>query len=188
MRTLFSSVLDQSIRVIQAMIDISADQGYYGTTRAIILMMQCIKQAIWPADSNLLTLPKANESLISFFNNLKSPITKLSDFRKLSRDAVTQMIKSNTNISASHAKELVRVISSLPWISTSISVEGSSQVQGRWEVATKSAVEIKVQMKRITDPPSSDFKAHCPRFPKPQVESWFALLYVFRPMITFFPL
>ena len=38
------SVLDNSLRVLQAMVDVSADAGWLGTTLGVINLIQCIMQ------------------------------------------------------------------------------------------------------------------------------------------------
>lgn len=50
-------VLDQSIRILQASIDVLAELGYLSSCMMMITLMQCIKQARWPEDGPLATLP-----------------------------------------------------------------------------------------------------------------------------------
>ena len=60
------SVLDQAIRVIQAMIDIAAEYGFLATTLRLQMIMQACIQARWPnRDSSLLTLPYLREQYIT---------------------------------------------------------------------------------------------------------------------------
>ena len=58
------SVLDQSLRVMQAMIDICSDKGWLDTVLVIISLVQGLVQGSWPdeAYSSLLTLPHASSS------------------------------------------------------------------------------------------------------------------------------
>ncbi len=52
------SVLDQAIRILQAMIDVSADSGWLSTTLNIQSLLQMLIQGRWyESDSSLLTLP-----------------------------------------------------------------------------------------------------------------------------------
>ncbi|KAH9490923.1 activating signal cointegrator 1 complex subunit [Bulinus truncatus] len=51
------SVLDQAIRVLQAMLDVSADEGWLVTSLNIIMLIQMVVQGRWWNDSTLLTLP-----------------------------------------------------------------------------------------------------------------------------------
>lgn len=50
-------VLDQSIRILQASIDVLAELGYLSSCMMMMTLMQCIKQARWPEDGPLAALP-----------------------------------------------------------------------------------------------------------------------------------
>ena len=46
------------------MIDVAADAGYLTTSLKIMNLLQCIKQARWPEESTLLTLPKIKPRML----------------------------------------------------------------------------------------------------------------------------
>jgi activating signal cointegrator complex subunit 3 len=58
------SVLDQSIRVLQGMIDVSAHKGYLKTTINLIQLMQMIIQGRWLDQSILVNIPHFDEDII----------------------------------------------------------------------------------------------------------------------------
>jgi len=58
------SVLDQSIRVLQAMIDISAKAGYLVLCLKLVQLMQMVIQARWVTDPPVITLPEVEKHLI----------------------------------------------------------------------------------------------------------------------------
>lgn len=58
------SVLDQSIRILQAMIDISAESGYLVLCMRLVQLMQMIIQARWVTDPPVITLPGVEKHLI----------------------------------------------------------------------------------------------------------------------------
>lgn len=58
------SVLDQSIRILQAMIDISAEGGYLVLCLRLVQLMQMIIQARWITDPPVTTLPEVEKHLI----------------------------------------------------------------------------------------------------------------------------
>lgn len=58
------SVLDQSIRILQAMIDISAEAGYLVLCLQLVQLMQMIIQARWVTDPPVTTLPDVEKHLI----------------------------------------------------------------------------------------------------------------------------
>jgi antiviral helicase SLH1 len=52
-----NSVLDQSIRIVQASIDVLTELGYLSSCLTMITLLQCIKSARWPDDGPLSILP-----------------------------------------------------------------------------------------------------------------------------------
>lgn len=58
------SVLDQSIRILQAMIDISAEAGYLVLCLRLVQLMQMVIQARWITDPSIITLPDVEKHLI----------------------------------------------------------------------------------------------------------------------------
>lgn len=51
------SVLDQAVRIFQAMVDISAEKGLLSTCLQCMTLVQSLKQARWPDDNPLTILP-----------------------------------------------------------------------------------------------------------------------------------
>ncbi|EPY18912.1 RNA helicase [Strigomonas culicis] len=59
------SVIDNSIRVIQAMVDVTANNGHLFATLRIMTLMQCLVQARWwTSASTLLQLPHVTEEML----------------------------------------------------------------------------------------------------------------------------
>ncbi|RWS17895.1 Activating signal cointegrator 1 complex subunit 3-like protein [Dinothrombium tinctorium] len=63
------SVLDQSIRILQAMIDVSAMKGFLATTLRLIVIMQMTTQGRWFDESTVLTLPFIEKAHLAIFQN-----------------------------------------------------------------------------------------------------------------------
>ena len=63
------SVLDQAMRLIQAMIDIVAERGYLTSTLNSIHLMQMLKQGRWLSQSSLLQLPYLDDDTIVSLND-----------------------------------------------------------------------------------------------------------------------
>ena len=61
------SVLDQTIRVLQAMIDVSAENGWLATTLQIQSLMQMVIQGRWAHESSLLALPFVEHEFLYLF-------------------------------------------------------------------------------------------------------------------------
>ncbi|XP_074043343.1 activating signal cointegrator 1 complex subunit 3 isoform X2 [Macrotis lagotis] len=61
------TVLDQAVRVCQAMLDVSANQGWLVTALNITSLIQMIIQGRWINDSSLLTLPNIEQHHLHLF-------------------------------------------------------------------------------------------------------------------------
>lgn len=64
------SVLDQAIRIIQAMIDTVAERGWLTSTLTIMQLFQMIIQARWIDESAITTLPHIKKEDLSLFSSL----------------------------------------------------------------------------------------------------------------------
>ncbi|KAG0485466.1 hypothetical protein HPP92_009545 [Vanilla planifolia] len=65
------SVLDQSLRIIQAMIDISANSGWLSSTMNCMHLLQMVMQGLWYGkDSSLWMLPSMSDNILSHLNQL----------------------------------------------------------------------------------------------------------------------
>ena len=58
------SVLDQAMRVLQAMIDVCAEFGWGQTVERVVLLMQAIVQGRWTDDSTLSNVPGCDQRVI----------------------------------------------------------------------------------------------------------------------------
>lgn len=59
------SVLDQALRILQAMVDVTAESGWLNTTLKVIQLNQMIVQGRWLTDSQFTNLPNCSEKLIA---------------------------------------------------------------------------------------------------------------------------
>lgn len=176
-----TTVLDQSIRVIQAMIDIAASQGFLNTTLAVMLTLQCIKQACWPSEPDLICLPHMNQNLI---NDLKAlSITCVSDLLKKTKfDSIRQKLN---NLSSKQISDISNVISSLPIISiSSVTIVDSDsnpceKNDKGWILKSDLIYNIKLEVTRKTiekqNSNQREISLYCPYFPKAQTESWWVV-------------
>jgi hypothetical protein len=172
-----TSVLDQAIRVMQAMIDVAANQTFLTTALAVMQMMQCIKQARWPLDSTLLTLPRITEEVLSSIKHRSKPVENLKDLRGLSESDVTAVFRNVSGLSGHHVQDITRVVLNLPWLNIKFELKGAQERHGRWEIQAGKQYELRVQLKRTHSYRGDhEFRIYSPRFPKPQTEGWFVVL------------
>ncbi|PWW75443.1 Sec63-domain-containing protein [Tuber magnatum] len=157
-----NSVLDQSIRILQASIDVLAELGYLSTTNTLITLMQSIKQARWPDDGALSLLPGIEPSTEKSLreNDTVAPLLP-KDLASLSQ-LPDKDLRKLADLAGIPQAGFLLATSSIPQISIS--------------VATATTSALSATLTRQNAPQSRDFRIHAPKFPKPQTEGWFVLL------------
>lgn len=151
-----NSVLDQSIRIIQASIEILLELGYLSSILRMIQLLQCIKQACWPEAPPLSILPGVDAKHIP---------KKLKDFKLESLTDLPnnhlEKILTQVGVPSPSVQKAKSIARTLPNLTVSSSIENS---------------KLMVSVTRNTSPPNSDFRIWAPKFPKSQTEGWFVLL------------
>ncbi|KAJ3109837.1 activating signal cointegrator 1 complex subunit [Phlyctochytrium planicorne] len=171
-----TSVLDQSIRIMQAMIDVAASRGYLKTSKGVMNLMQCIKQARWPYDSSLKVLPHFTDDVLELWKANGHP-ENISDVVKLTQDECKKLFSKIALLRESQINESLDIVGRLPKVALKLDLSNSTPVgQGMLEVFCGQKYELKVNVQRQTSKPSDGSRCYCPKFPKPQQESWFAVL------------
>uniref|UniRef100_A0A1B6L435 U5 small nuclear ribonucleoprotein 200 kDa helicase n=1 Tax=Graphocephala atropunctata TaxID=36148 RepID=A0A1B6L435_9HEMI len=177
------SVLDQSIRIIQAMVDVCAEQGWLATTLRLQLLMQMVTQARWLKDSPLTTLPHIEPHLLHLFRKHRN-LSTLPTLLKVSYNTLADALRSD--LDEGQIQLIYKVLQSLPQIHVEISV------QGWWEDVREAVKPVKLGSKkplvvhnnqdytlsikftRVNRP--TERRAYAPHFPKPKDEGWFLTL------------
>ncbi|KAG0132069.1 putative RNA helicase [Tuber indicum] len=159
-----NSVLDQSIRILQASIDVLAELSYLSTTSTMITLMQSIKQARWPGDGALSFLPGIEPSIEKSLreNDTVAPLLP-KDLASLSQLPAKDLRKLADRAGIPQAgRQFLLAASSIPQISIS--------------ATTATTSTLSATLTRQNAPQSRDFRIYTPKFPKPQTEGWFVLL------------
>ena len=155
------SVLDQSIRIIQAGIDVMTELNRLDAVRSMITLLQCVKSARWPTDFPLSILPGISEITDPELEG-KVPVNLVTAATTASRHgkhAVDGMM-NRFSIKGGTRAQFARAIGMLPDIeldATGTSGEGT----------------VTVTMKRRNKLQGKEGRIHAPRFPKPQNEGFF---------------
>ncbi|KAK7206302.1 Sec63 Brl domain-containing protein [Myxozyma melibiosi] len=151
------SVLDQSIRVLQACVDISSELGYLSASMRFVQVMQAIKQAAWHDDNPLTALPGLEPTPLSSSYKINS----FDAVRNMSPQAMNNLANA-LSVPKSSRAEFLRVLNSIPMLT----LQFSSSVPKL----------LVVEVSRKRQPLNSEYKCYTPKFPKPQFEGWFLFL------------
>uniref|UniRef100_A0A674I0D5 Activating signal cointegrator 1 complex subunit 3 n=1 Tax=Terrapene triunguis TaxID=2587831 RepID=A0A674I0D5_9SAUR len=144
------TVLDQSIRICQAMLDVAANQGWLVTALNITSLVQMVIQGRWKHDSSLLTLPNVEQHHLHLFRKglcggyrggYQGPIECLPELIAVSegKENIFASIVDR-DLQTVHITQAWNFLSHLPVIDVSLSIKGwwddSSQEQNELPIPT----------------------------------------------------
>ena len=174
-----NSVMDQSVRILQAMIDVAADSGFLGTTIGITTVLQCIKQGLWLTDSTLLSVPYITQEN---FRSLRWNGAIIDCLPKLMERSGSELraLLSVARFSSSQISRMIDVVQNFPAYDCKWTFFGADKAPAK-DFTLQCGVEYELRleferMRPFSGISSQGFKAFCPYFPKQQYESWFILL------------
>lgn len=156
-----NSVLDQSIRVLQASIDIIAELGLFSTCRQMITLLQCVKSARWPEDPPIAIFPGVSTEISDnqpTENEAKS--LSLAKASSLSRPAL-ESLAAKLGIRQTAQSRFVKAIGNIPDL--------------KIQATEITALQISLSISRQNPAPSEN-RMYAPCFPKPQTEGFFVML------------
>ncbi|KAJ6360312.1 hypothetical protein OIU77_004338 [Salix suchowensis] len=155
------SVLDQSIRIIQAMIDICANSGWLSASVTCMHLMQMVMQGLWfDQDSSLQMLSCMNEDLLQSLR--KRGISTVQQLLDLPGATLQAMIGNFP------ASRFFQDLQNFPCIRMKLKVE-KKDIDGRKYLA------LKIKLEK-TNRKQNRSRAFTPRFPKLKDEAWWLVL------------
>lgn len=166
------SVLDQSLRILQAYIDATSEMKYFSTTLSLIKLMQCIKQGCWFDDDFVNTLPglkikklpnndDAYDDDGEWRSSMNSPKLNLKTIGKMSKSELNRLA-DKLRVDKRKRDEFITVANTLP--------------TGEFKVSQKASDKLCIELMHENPMYKKDFRIYAPRFSKPQRETWFAAI------------
>ncbi|KAG6635576.1 hypothetical protein CIPAW_11G052300 [Carya illinoinensis] len=155
------SVLDQSIRIIQAMIDICANSGWLLSSITCMHLLQMVMQGLWfDKDSSLWMLPSMSDDLASLLN--KRGISKVQQLLDLPKATL------QTTVGNFPASRLYQDLLHFPRVQVRLKL----QRKGNDDVK---ASTLNIKLEKINSKRNAS-RAFTPRFPKVKDEAWWLVL------------
>ncbi|KAH8389377.1 hypothetical protein KR200_001896 [Drosophila serrata] len=192
------SALDNATRVMQAMVDYTAERGWLSTTLVVQQLMQCVIQARWFDASEFLTLPGVNMDNLDVFLDIPH-----DDHDYLTLPVLKELCSREYEVLARPLREvfeeqeieqMYKVIQDMPEIAVQISVEGRyleeeytkrplslvGDTKGHWmPLHANEDYVLVVDLQRLNAQKRAGgrgYTVHCPKYPKPKNEAWFLTL------------
>ena len=157
-----NSVLDQSIRIVQASIDVLTELSYLSSCVMMTMLLQCIKSARWPHDGPLSILPgvevEKEQQRIARGNAQPRSLAQIHD---TSKPALSQALKT-IGIPPPAQSQVEKVIKTLPQLQINI--------------LNTSALSLTVSIARLNTALQPDYRIYAPKYPKPQSEGFFLIV------------
>ena len=184
------SVLDQCLRIMQAILDICAYQGWLTASLSMINLMQMSCQGRWLHDSDLISMPHLETEHLSRFYNNKVRIDCLprlidylesNNYEKVLESIIGDLLDRN------QIREIYQVVSSLPQIEITMNLSGnlpnqSTRIQidtmnekKTYQLYEEEEYAINIDIVRLNKSKRQQ-KAYAPKYPKPKDENWILVL------------
>eukprot|EP01156_Anaeramoeba_ignava_P023643 Anaeramoba_ignava/c21685_g2_i1.p2 GENE.c21685_g2_i1~~c21685_g2_i1.p2 ORF type:complete len:772 (-),score=270.97 c21685_g2_i1:36-2351(-) len=161
-------VLDQIVRVAQAMIDVISDRGWLLASLLSFNILQMVSQALWFDDSTLYTLPYIDQKMVDLFSQNK--IYTLPQLLSIDPKIVYNILKQgNSNLEKEEISEILEVIRNLP--SVKLDVDSTFKLENGFNIQEDEIV-IELQLKYL----KPYHQAFAPRFPKQRDITWSLIL------------
>lgn len=154
------SVLDQSIRIIQAMIDICANSGWLSSALACMHLLQMVMQGLWFDKGSLWMLPCMNDDLINLLKG--RGIINIQQLLDLSPARFQTLTDSST------ASKLEQDLKNFPHVRVQLKVQTKDSGSGE-------ALALQVRLEKLNFSHRTS-RAFAPRFPKVKDEAWWLVL------------
>jgi len=193
-KTDLKSVLDRSIPLIQAMVDIAAEEAQLRSTLNLILLLQCLHQAHQPWRTSLATLPHLSEKSLKVLRDYS--VDSLPELIER-RDANKLLTKLSLPSADAH-KELLQIVQDMPRLRMRVELRvldpEDPNKPAEEEEEAKDGKPKRRKGKLVAAPhrvpPDSELEltvilcydnepmkfVHAPRFPKKKTYSWWCIL------------
>ncbi|KAF2019527.1 Sec63-domain-containing protein [Aaosphaeria arxii CBS 175.79] len=159
-----NSVLDQSIRIVQASIDILTELGYLSSCEMMVTLLQAIKCGRWPTDGPLSILPgvEPERERKRMEHPQSNPKTLIE--ATLAKLATLEKAARISGVAAGAVKRFSEPVSRLPILNVRVGDVNATQLS------------FTLQRNNSARTGPGGVRIYAPRYPKPQTEGYFAIV------------
>jgi antiviral helicase SLH1 len=157
-------VLDQSIRIIQASIDVLTELGYFSSCEMMISLLQAIKSARWPTDGPLSIFPgvEMEKEKKRLEHPNASPKTLIET--TATSPAALERAARFAGVPNTSLKRFIEPVSRLPILQLDL---GNVNALG---------LDFRITRQNPARMQHGGIRIFAPRYPKPQTEGFFAIV------------
>jgi len=174
------SVMDNAMRIMQAMIDLCAESGWLGSTLRVIVLLQQLVQARWHTDNPFLVLPHIEVHMVYMFSQLQaSCIPQLVYNIKGEYEKLARVLRCE--LEEQEIEDVWAALRRMPILDVEIFIKGNKSFKGReppresdkWiKVQIGEQVCLDLQLKRLNRPGREGTRVFAPKYQKPKNEGW----------------
>ncbi|KAK9459314.1 Sec63 Brl domain-containing protein [Lipomyces oligophaga] len=157
------SVLDQSVRILQACIDMAAELGYLDATKMFVKVMQAVKMGIWYDDEPVTGLPGLDPTSGRISETADAEEYKWPKLIALSTNGLSSLAKS-LHVNRGQTSEFIRVLRKIPVLNLDLE-----------QTKSDGTIMLTVKLTRTQPPLHNDYRCYTPKYPKVQFEGWFVI-------------
>lgn len=157
------SVLDNSMRILQALIDIASERSWWKTSYSAMKTIQSILQGRWEDDNTLMQLPHISSNKAALNIEKKMRVKGLKDLvEKYNRDRGQCIRVLEREFGTQRSKDIARALAHMPDIT----------VQSKFCDEKKTYIDVNIIRNGHVGSRHGAPRAFTPCFPKVKEESW----------------
>jgi len=163
-------VLRDSIKLLQALVDVTSSQGWLKPALAAMELSQMVVQGLWDRDSVLLQVPHFTSEIVSQMKSANPPVETVFDVLEMEDETRDEILK----ISPEQMSDVAQFCNSYP----NIELNFDTDIDG--DVAAGDVVTVVVEVQREVDEDEEDAgslgKVASTRYPHEKTESWWLVV------------